>query len=76
MKHILDYRGFAIFKLSSKEYAVKIDTPDGLISLGQPFKTCLEALVAINRDFKPSPLPQIKRTGIRKFLIDFFNISA
>lgn len=76
MKHILDYRGYMIFKVSDQEYSVKIDTPDGILPISQPHKTCLEAVIAINHGLKRASTPQKKPPRICQFFIDFFNISA
>lgn len=76
MKHILDYRGYMIFKVSNQEYSVKVDTPDGLLSVGQPHKNLVEALVAINRGLQKASINEQKPSRIGKFFIDFFNISA
>jgi hypothetical protein len=75
LKHILDYRGFIIFKQSEGEYTVKLDTPDGLLPLKGSYRTCLEAVIGINQGLsKVSQSP--KPRGIYKFFVDIFNISG
>ena len=74
MKHIIDYRGYMIFKIKPHEYVIKLDTPDGLLSVGQPFRTSIEAMVAIDRKAIPHPTQPPSWSQIKKIIVDFFNI--